>query len=184
MGEGRCSEDPRFSSGRGIRNEHSYKYTLNAPLHEGICVGYRKPGNRSREGMAIRHLAGPRIGGSGYGHQGRGLAWQSLVLSRGHNVLDPPCEFPITYTSASLGKYDVKCNSWLQGHRHICWDLESWGKIGWYFTPVFQIGVFPKRLNIQEMDLTLDSGLPKFQTWNFSTLLAETNDEVQNTEGA
>lgn len=74
MGEGRCFEGPRFSSGRGIRNEHSYKYTQNALLHEGICISYRKPGNRSREGMAIRHPAGSRIEGRGYRNQGEGLA--------------------------------------------------------------------------------------------------------------
>lgn len=42
--------------------------------------------------------------------------------------------------------------------------------------PKWSIHKFHERLNIQEMvDLTLDSGLPKFQTWNLSILLAETN---------
>lgn len=109
MGGGRCFGDPHFSSGRGIRNEHSYKYTLNAPWHEGIFISYRKPGNRSREGMTIRHPAGPRFRGSSYGHQGEGLAWQLLVLSRGQTVLDPPRDFPI--------------------HLYFCFSWKVWCKV-------------------------------------------------------
>lgn len=39
---------------------------------------------------------------------------------RAHHVLALPVSFLSICTTAALGKDDVKCNSWFQGHGHIC----------------------------------------------------------------